>query len=120
MIKILLVDEHPAVALRVRLRMNTLGYQVEKEHDAVSAISQAMDEYPNALVLDLNPASGRVLAEAQRHQSPIPGQGANHVYVTPLRKPRTRSHTTGMNRRKLVETLFGSDEKLKSSKPSTL
>ena len=104
-----MVDEDPTVTLNIRLRMNTLGYQVQTEHDAVPAMNQAIYDSPDILVFDVNQSDGIRLAAAPEHINPASSHVYPHTHINNShRKPHARYRSTALNARTFMETLLSS------------
>ena len=55
---VLLVEDHPGIALALGVRLKSMGYAVTTATDAVSAVSHARKRRPDVLVLDIGLPAG--------------------------------------------------------------
>jgi CheY-like chemotaxis protein len=70
--KILLVDDDKDVLLGLNLRLRANGYSVAFASDAISAISVARHEMPDAIILDIGLPAGDGFVVMNRLRSLLP------------------------------------------------
>lgn len=70
--KILLVDDDKDVLLGLNVRLRASGYSVVFASDAISAISVARQEMPDAIILDIGLPAGDGFVVMQRLRSLLP------------------------------------------------
>jgi CheY-like chemotaxis protein len=80
--KILLVDDDKDVLLGLNLRLRANGYSVAFASDAISAISVARQEMPDAIILDIGLPAGDGFVVMKRLRSLLPLAHIPIIFLT--------------------------------------
>lgn len=84
--KVLIVDDDPAIQMAYARMLGSAGYAVTLANDAVGAVSAAVRERPDAVVLDLGLPAGSGTLVLQRLRN-LPNTSITPVIVVTGRAP---------------------------------
>ncbi len=110
--KILLVEDDKDVAMGIKLRMSSLGYQVDAVEDALFAISMAENETPDVIILDINLPGESGLDVASKLLKSQTTEDIPIVFITASRDPYYRERATDLSAVAFLEKPFKSWELL--------
>ena len=88
--KVLVVDDDPAIAKSLCVRLMSAGYQVDTAHDGVSATQRAIGGKPNLIILDLSMPAGDGFTVLERLGENPDTMGIPVVVLTASKKPELR------------------------------
>lgn len=106
--KILLVEDDADVAHGIKLRMEAHGYEVSTAKDAVFAVSSAVSNLPDVLVLDINLPGGSGITVARRLQDMASTANIPVIFITASKEPRYAKSAEELNAVAFLEKPFSS------------
>lgn len=86
--KILVVEDDDDLRRGLILRLKTFGYDLVAAQDGIAAVSVAMHEHPDLILLDIGLPGGNGLTVLERYAN-LPALCATPVVVVTGRDPRT-------------------------------
>lgn len=84
---VLLVEDHPGIALALGVRLKSMGYGVTTAPDAVTAVSHARRRRPDVLVLDIGLPGGDGYLVSERIARLRDNPGVPVIFITASREP---------------------------------
>jgi CheY-like chemotaxis protein len=87
---ILLVEDHPGIALALGVRLKSMGYSVTTAADAATAVTRVCELHPDVVVLDIGLPAGDGFLVSERI-SRLSGDVATPIiYITASQQPGLR------------------------------
>ncbi|MCP3919145.1 MAG: response regulator [bacterium] len=90
MSKILVVEDDPNVLLSIVVRLKADGHEVVTAQDGGAAISTAVDERPDLMILDISMPAGNGFQVAETIQDDARTAGTPVIFMTASRRPEFR------------------------------
>ena len=84
---VLLVEDHPGIALALGVRLKSMGYGVTTASDAVTAVSHARKRRPDVLVLDIGLPGGDGFLVSERIARLPDNPRVPVIFITASREP---------------------------------
>ncbi len=90
MSKILVVEDDRMIATALTVRLKAAGYEVVAAYDAVFAVSMAVKQQPDLILLDISMPGGNGFKVAERVQTLAPTIGTPIIFLTASKQPGLR------------------------------
>jgi CheY-like chemotaxis protein len=87
---VLLVDDDNTILLGTGVRLKSMGYTVFTAKDAVSAVSAAVKNHPDVVVLDVSIPAGDGFMVAGRLQNLVTSAATPIIFITASENPALR------------------------------
>jgi two-component system cell cycle response regulator len=87
---VLLVDDDNTVLLGLGVRLKSMGYTVYTAKDAVNAVSAAVKNSPNVVVLDISLPAGDGFLVCERLQNLVSSAATPIIFMTASANPSLR------------------------------
>jgi len=110
MIKVLLVEDNPKVALAITMSLKAKGYEIQSAVDAITAVSKARQFAPDVILLDINLPGGDGFLVAKRLQSITQILGAPFIFMTASKEQGLREKALALGAHEFLEKPFGMKE----------
>jgi DNA-binding response OmpR family regulator len=88
--KILVVEDDKRIVMALAVRLKAQGYDVVAAYDAVMAMSVAMQQRPDLVVLDISMPGGNGFMVAARLQNEATTAGIPLIFLTASKQPGLR------------------------------
>lgn len=85
--KILIVEDDKLISMALALRLKSKGYDVKVASDAVLAVTMAVKQPPDLIVMDISMPGGNGFMVAERIQNLTPTIGVPIIFITASKKP---------------------------------
>ena len=85
--KILVVEDDKRIVMALAVRLKAKGYDVVAAYDAVMAMSVAMQERPDLVLLDISMPGGNGFMVAARLQNEATTAGVPMIFLTASKQP---------------------------------
>jgi CheY-like chemotaxis protein len=93
---VLLVEDHPGVALALGVRLKSMGYLVNTATDAVTAVSQVRKLHPDVVILDIGLPAGDGFMVSERISRLCDNASTPIIFITASQKPGLRERALKM------------------------
>jgi len=94
---VLLVDDDNTILLGIGVRLKSMGYTVYTAKDAVSAVSVALKNQPDVVILDISLPAGDGFLVAERLQNLSGSAATPIIFMTSSDKPALRERAKKLN-----------------------
>jgi len=108
MTKVLLVEDDENISTALSIRLNSIGYDVVLASDAVVAMSQAVQQAPDVVVLDVNLPGGDGFTVANRLKQRAETSKIPLVFITASKLMEFRQKASEVNAVAFLEKPFSS------------
>lgn len=106
--KVLLVEDDKNISTALSMRLNSVGYDVVLASDAVVAMSQAVQQAPDVVVLDVNLPGGDGFTVANRMKQRQDTSNIPLVFITASKLMKFREKAGELNAVAFLEKPFSS------------
>jgi len=103
---VLMVDDDRTILLTIGVRLKAMGYTVYTAKDAVSAVSAAVKNAPDVIVLDVSLPAGDGFLVAGRLQNLVGSAATPIIFITASADPHLRSRATKLGAAAFLQKPF--------------
>ncbi len=114
MSKILIVEDDRRIATALAIRLKTAGYEVVAAYDAVLAVTMAVKQQPDLILLDISMPGGNGFTIAERVQTLVPTVGTPIIFLTASKQPGLREQAMQLGAVGLFEKPYEAAELLEA------
>ncbi len=108
--KILVVEDDKSILMALSVRLRGAGYTVATAQDAMMAMSVAVKELPDLVILDISMPAGNGFQVAERLQDNCKTVGTPFIFLTASRKPGLRDKAMQMGAQGFFEKPYDPTE----------
>lgn len=109
---ILIVEDDRRIALALGIRLEAHGFRVVSVPDAVNAMTEAMRETPDVVVMDINLPGGNGLMIAERLMENASTTDVPVIFITASRQPKLRERAAELSAVAFLEKPFSAGDLL--------
>ncbi|MCP3920566.1 MAG: response regulator [bacterium] len=110
MSKILIVDDDKKIALALAARLKANGFDVRTAHDGMFAVSFAVKEQPDLIIMDINMPAGSGIQAAERIQNIASTTGVPIIFITASKDPALRAAASEVGAAAILDKPFESED----------